>query len=212
MKSRAAAIRSQIQKMEMNTIFFADDFGMENRQAVRVILSRLVKAEIVVRLGAGIYLKPRYSTLIHAREYPSAQEIAKAIAQKERARIAVSGADALHQLGLSTQVPTRSVFLTDGSPRNITLADGRQIIFKHTAAKNLAYENPLIGMIVLAMKEIGVNGIDAETRHLLSRLLESVSYDAVRSDIRLAPEWIQQELRELLQKSEEKSKKKSKEI
>jgi hypothetical protein len=50
------------------------------------------------------------------------------------------------------------------------------------------------------MKEFTADGIDAETRTLLARLLESVSYDAVRSDILLAPEWIQTELIALLQK------------
>lgn len=200
MRSRAEKIRAQIQEMELRTIFFADDFGMENRQAVRVILSRLVKDGTIVRLGAGIYMKPRYSNLIHAIEYPSAQEIAAAVAQKEKSRIVPSGAYAVHQLGLSTQVPTRSVFLTDGSPRKITLEDGREIVFKRTTAKNLSYKNPVIGIIVLAMKEITADGIDAETRTLLARLLESVSYDAVRGDILLAPEWIQMELVELLQK------------
>jgi predicted transcriptional regulator of viral defense system len=80
MKLRPEEIRSQIQKAALKTIFFADDFGMENRQAVRVILSRLVKNGTIVRLGAGIYMKPRYSTLIHDVEYPLDQEIVAAIA------------------------------------------------------------------------------------------------------------------------------------
>ncbi|AEC02361.1 DUF6088 family protein [Parasphaerochaeta coccoides] len=200
MKSRVEEIRSQIQRMNSRSIFFADDFGMDDRQAVRVILSRLAKDNTIVRLGAGIYMKPRYSNLIHSIEYPSVGDIAQAVAQKEKARIVPSGAYAVHRLGLSTQIPTRAIFLTDGSPRKMTLEDGREIIFKRTAAKNLAYKNTTIGIIVSALKEIGAKGIDAETRNLLARLLESVPYDKAREDILIAPEWIQKELIGILRK------------
>lgn len=194
MKPRAEVIRSEIQRMDPKAIFFADTFGMEDRQAVRVILSRLVKDNTIVRLGPGIYMKPRYSKFIHSIEYPSIEEIAHAIAQKENARIIPSGAYAVHSLGLSSQIPTRSVFLTDGSPRKITLDDGREIIFKRTTAKNLAYRNPTIGIIVSALKEIGAKQLDSETRSLLTRFVETIPYDKILEDIRIAPEWIQREL------------------
>lgn len=200
MKSRVEVIRSKIQRMEPKAIFFADTFGMEDRQAVRVILSRLVKDNTIVRLGSGIYMKPRYSSLIQSIEYPSVDEIAHAIAQKEKARIIPSGAYAVHRLGLSSQIPTRLIFLTDGSPRRITLADGREIIFKRTTARNLSYKESIIGIVVYALKEIGAKRIDTETRDLLTRLLQSIPYEKALDDIRIAPEWIQRELIGILRK------------
>ncbi len=39
------------------------------------------------------------------------------LAKKEKIRVKPAGAYALHQLGLTTQVPTKLVYITDGHPR-----------------------------------------------------------------------------------------------
>ena len=204
MKSHAEKIRSHIREVKSGTIFLADDFGMGDRQAVRVILSRLVKDNSIVRLGSGIYMKPRYNKLLGSLEYPSVDEIAHAVAQKEKARIVPSGAHAVNWLGLSTQVPMRSVFLTDGSPRKITLEDGRTIVFKRTTARNLSYENNIVRSVVSALKEIGEQGIDESIRNTLAAILAPVHADELKHDIPLAPEWIQKELKEILSRSKDK--------
>ena len=191
--------------MRSGTIFFADDFGMDDRQAVRVILSRLVKDNVIVRLGSGIYMKPRYNKLLESIEFPSVDEIAHAVAQKEKARIVPSGAHAVNWLGLSTQVPMRSVFLTDGSPRKITLEDGRTIVFKRTTARNLSYKNNTVRSVVSALKEIGEQGIDENMRNTLAAILAPIQSDELNHDIPLAPEWIQKELRGILYTSKDKA-------
>ena len=198
MKSYVDKIRDSIERMKLGTIFFADDFLINNRQAVRVVLSRLVKGASIIRLGPGIYLKPKYSNLIKSFEYPSMEEIALALANKEKARITHSGAYAVHKLGLSTQVPVRSVFLTDGSPRRITLEDGREIVFKRTTAKNLSYKNSTIRMVVAALQEIGSIAIDDTIRKQLANILASSNMADTKEDIQLAPEWIQKELLQVL--------------
>lgn len=198
MNSYVDIIRSKIVNMKLGTIFFSDGFPIDNRQAVRVVLSRLVKDSSIVRLGPGIYLKPKYSNLIRSIEYPSVHTIAQAVAQKEKARIIPSGSYAVHQLGLTTQVPVRSVFLTDGSARNIILEDGREIVFKRTTAKNLSYKNDTIRMVVSALKEIGMAGLDAAVKKQLANILASSDDTHSKEDILLAPEWIQKELLQLL--------------
>ncbi len=173
---------------EIWTIFFADDFGMDNRQAVRVILSRLVKGNSIVRLGSGIYMEPRYNKLLGSLEYPSVDEIAHAV----------------NWLGLSTQVPMRSVFPTDGSPRKITLEDGRTIVFKRTTARNLSYKNNTVRSVVSALKEIGEQGIDESMRNTLAAILAPIQADGLKHDIPLAPEWIQKELKGILSRSKDR--------
>lgn len=197
MKQYADKIRLLIKKIKKGTIFFADDFLIDNRQAVRVVLSRLVKEETIIRLGPGMYLNPKYSNLIKSFEYPCMEEIARALA-KEKARIIPAGAYVLHQLGLSTQVPVRSVFLTDGSPRKITLEDGREIVFKRTTAKNLSYKNDNIRMVVAALKEIGSSNIDTSLQKQLANILASSTVADYKADIQLAPEWIQKVILEIL--------------
>lgn len=57
---------------------------------------------------------------------PSEEEVIKAIAKRDEIRIVPTRTYALHVLGLSTQIPTKLVFLTDGSSREIKI--GNRII------------------------------------------------------------------------------------
>jgi hypothetical protein len=65
---------------------------------------------------------------------------------------ATTGAFALYQLGLSTQIPANVVFITDGSPRRVTIGKGRGILFKHTSEmRTFAYQSQLMGLTVTAL-------------------------------------------------------------
>jgi len=55
--------------------------------------------------------------------YPPIDEIAKAIAKRDKARIIPTGIQALNLRGLSTQVPMEVIYLTDGAQRNITIGN-----------------------------------------------------------------------------------------
>ncbi|GHV68860.1 hypothetical protein FACS1894199_16750 [Bacteroidia bacterium] len=117
-------------------MFFADDFmTFGTNVAVRHTLSRLCKNELLVRLSAGIYLYPKIDEQIGVL-YPSIEAIAKAIAKREKSRLIPTGVYALNALGLSTQVPMKVVYLTDGAPRVVKVGKKATINFKKTAAKN----------------------------------------------------------------------------
>ena len=68
------------------------------------------------------------------------QEVAEAIAKRDRIRTVPTGSYALNALGLSTQVPMNIVLLTDGSPREIKVGK-RKIKFKKTTPKNKKHTN-----------------------------------------------------------------------
>ena len=82
---------------------------------------------MLVRISQGIYLYPmrnRFGIL-----KPSIDDIAVAIAQKDKARIIPSGLTALNKLGLSTQVTMNAVYLTDATAREIKIGN-RTIVLK----------------------------------------------------------------------------------
>ena len=84
-----------------------------------------------MRLAHGIYLFPKIDEKLGlCMLYPSVEEIAKAIAERDKARIVPTGVYALNALGLPTQIPVNAVFLTDGAPRKIKIYNQR-ILFKH---------------------------------------------------------------------------------
>ena len=198
--SNVTEIENKIYSMGKGSIFFVDDFlDIAGKQAIRVILSRLHKQGLIVRLGAGIYLYPKFNSLINDVVYPSVEDISNEIAKKEKARIAYTGAYALHLLGLSTQIPSNIVLYTDGSPRKVTLCDKRTITFKKTTARNLSFHNKTVMLVVSALRELGREGITDEHNQRIKAVLETVNKQLINDDLKLAPEWIQNHIRMIMQ-------------
>ena len=123
--------------------------------------------------------------------YPAFEEIAQYIAKRDKARIVPTGSYALNVLGLSTQVPANIVYLTDGSPRKITLKSGRGIKFIKTAPKNLAFKNRLAMLLTFALKEIGENNVTGEQKQYIANLLKNEDKSVIEKDYSLMPNWIQ---------------------
>ena len=133
-------------------IYFLNDFNSFEADSVRQAFVRLVNDEIVIRLSPGIFLYPLKTRFGIA--YPSDYEIAKEIARRDSASILPSGMTAANMIGLSEQVPMKSVFLTDGTARTICV-NGRDIIFKRGVPKNFTYKSRTIPLVVAGMKAMG---------------------------------------------------------
>jgi len=195
MQSAHNQVKDVIKKKGRGKIIFANDFSTYGTNfAIRHALSRLCQEGFIVRLSMGIYLYPKIDKKLGLGVlYPSLDSIAKAIAKKDKARIAPTGVYALNRLGLSTQVPTNFVYLTDGSPRRIKIGKGKGILFLHTAPKNLAYKSDLAMLMVFALKEIGKDKVTQKQVDELKRVLQRVPKDKkeqVMQDVKLMPAWI----------------------
>lgn len=170
-------------------IYFLDDFAsIGNSNSIRKSLSVLVKRGTLVRLTQGIYLYPKIDAEFGIL-YPSVDDVCKAIAKRDKARIEPTGVFALHSLGLSTQIPVNVVYLTDGIPRKIKYGN-RFIKFKKTAPKNLSMKGTVSGLAIAALKQLGKNGITPEVQLQLAKVLKKESPENIKHDIQLAPEWI----------------------
>lgn len=184
-------IENNIKTMKKGTIIFPSSFdAFGNVEVVKKSLLRLEQKEFLVRLAHGIYLYPKQDKLLGTL-YPSIEEIANAIAERDKARIIPTGIKALNQLGLSNQIPMNIVFLTDGAPRSIVVGK-RTIKFKRTAPKNLAVKGKITGLIIQALKEIGKNNITTEQLEKINNHLKLEKEDIIEHDAKLAPAWISQ--------------------
>lgn len=106
-----------------------------NRAAVDQALSRLTERGELVRAGRGIYMRPVKSRF--GSRPPTVEQAVEAVAQQRGEIIVPSGAAAANALGLTTQVPVRSVYLTSGRSRTMNL--GRQSVeLKHVPRWQLA--------------------------------------------------------------------------
>ena len=121
-------IRERIELQGENTLDRVRDFAdLNNDGLVTRALSRLEKEGMLVRISQGLYLYPmrnRFGIL-----KPSIDDIAVAIAQKDKAGIIPSGLTALNKLALSTQVTMNAVYLTDATAREIKIGN-RTIVLK----------------------------------------------------------------------------------
>lgn len=172
-------------------ILFPGDFlELGSVSAIHMALSRLVEKKKLIRVGKGIFYKPRIDPLLGPIS-PSLGDLAQIIAQKEQVIIRPTGSYALNRLGLSTQVPTKVVFLTNGSRRRIKAGKGI-ITFKPTTPKNLAAKNELVFLAIQAMKELGAAGTTQRVIDILTEKLRSVPVDVIREDARNAPQFAHQ--------------------
>jgi 6-pyruvoyl-tetrahydropterin synthase len=158
-------------------------------------LFRLENEGILERLAHGIYLKPKKDSLLGTL-YPTTEEIAKQIAQRDKARIAPTGVLALYLLGLSTQIPLKAVYLTDGSQREIKIGK-RSIQFKKTVPKSFAIKDELLHLIVQAFKEMGQKEVSEIFLNQIQPKVLQLNNEVVQKQLKYAPVWIQKQINNL---------------
>lgn len=73
------------------------------------------------------------------------------------------GAWAANLLGLSTQVPSKIIYLTDG-PNNVVPIGRRSIQFKHARPKAMAEPEGKIALVVQALRHLGKDGVSQRSR------------------------------------------------
>ncbi len=189
MKSLNNQIVETIKKKGRGSIIFTKDFSLLGSEfAIRQSLYRLCKDGMLVRLAAGTYLYPKISKLLGI-VYPPVEEVVKQIAKREKSRVVPTGLYALNKIGLSTQVPMRFVFLTDGAARELKIA-GIDVKFQKTIAKNLAFKGKVTVLVVFALKEIGKNNATPNELKRINELLQHESKEVIIHDAKLAPNWI----------------------
>ena len=192
MKSIDDKILAKVRKCGRGKGYFSSDFATYGEsKSVSKALERLVKSEKLLRPARGFYYYPKIDKELGLGIlYPSWDEVAAAIAKRDKARIVPTGIHALNRLGLSTQVPMNFVYLTDGTPRRINTGKGKGILFKHTAPKNLAFQNELAMLIVFALKEIKKDRLTQEHLEKINSLLKKVPKEQIMNDAKLMPAWI----------------------
>ena len=190
-------ILRKIKKAGRGSLFFVDSFaGLGNAKSVGKALERLVHTGELHRVATGIYVHPVKDNILGV-VMPGIEDIANAIAKRDKARILPTGSYALYKLGLSTQVPLNVVYYTDASARKIKM--GKQTIaFKKTSAKNLAAIGDLSKLAIQALRTIGKDKVsDKELMQIRELLKKEKSYH-LQHDIKLAPEWIRKLLRSVV--------------
>jgi len=184
-------ILSKIEKMARGTVLFADNFiPIAQAKSINKALERLTQSGAIERVATGIYVRPVKDKII-GTVLPSIDEIAIAIAKRDKARIVPTGSYALYKLGLTAQVPMNIVYYTSASSRKIKI--GKQTItFKKASARNLAAIGEISKLAIQALRTIGKDNVTASEIEKIKALLAKEKTNHLQHDLNLAPAWIRQ--------------------
>ena len=163
------------------------DFG--GRSTIDTALHRLAQKGQVRRVIRGIYDYPRFSEFLGQQLGPDIDQVARALARKFRWRIQPSGAVALNLLALSTQVPARAIYLSDGPDRTYKLGK-RSLVFEHTALKEAGFKLRESGLIVQALKSLGSERVTPEVISKIRAWLPQELRKKVLADTKTATGWV----------------------
>jgi len=170
-------------------VFTPKDFlDLGSRAAVDQALSRLARTGTIRRLGRGLYDYPRVRPGL-GRLSPAPDAVARAAARKTDSRLQVSGARAANALGLSTQVPARLVYLTDGRSRCIQFGN-QTVELRRAAPRRLVGAGKVSGTVFQALRYLGKDGVDDVVIRRLRRALSQADKHTLRRDVAYVADWM----------------------
>ena len=173
-----------------------------SRDAVASALKRHKQSGLIRQLARGVYDYPKIDPELGLLE-PSIDDIAQALAGRDATRLQPSGAYAANLLGLSTQVPTKIVYLTDGRSRMVQIGK-RQITLKQTTPRNMATAGRISGLVIQALRHLGSRDVDAATIEAVKKRLSASDRKRLLADIRHAPAWIADIIRKVAAEDEQR--------
>ena len=138
-----------------------------SRAGVDQALSRLAERGQLIRAGRGVYLQPVVSRF--GTRAPSVERAVEALASQRGEIIVPNGAAAANALGLTTQVPVRSVYLTSGRSRTMTIGKQR-IELRHAPRWQLALAERPAGQAVRALAWLGPEQAETALKTLKRKL------------------------------------------
>lgn len=184
-------------------VFIPKDFlDIGSREAADQSLSRLAKSGAIERLGRGVYFFPTMNKRLGIPLAPDLDEIAEALGRQTGSRVVPSGAVAANRLGLSTQVPAKPVYLTDGRTREIRIGN-TFIQLRHAAPKELPAGSRTSTMVFQALRYLGQDAVDDNVVARLHRVLSAEQRNELLRDARYTTDWIATVVRRIVQASTE---------
>ncbi len=135
-------------------VFTAADFlDLAGRNSVDQALVRLARRGKIRRIDRGVYDLPK----VHPKAgvlWPSADTVARAIARQTDSQIKVAGPHAANILGLTTQVPARPTYLTDGRSRTVQVGRLR-VALRHANRQDMLLADSKAGLAIVALRYLG---------------------------------------------------------
>lgn len=175
---------------------FIKDFSINN---IDKALSILTQQNKIRRIARGLYDYPKYSEFLKQELNADIDQAARAIARKFNWQIEISGESALNLLGLSTQVPAKYIYLSNGPNRTYLIQDTMSLEFKKSALKNIGFKYKESSIIVQALKALGKENITDNTIAHIKAYLDQKLYEKILNDTKTSTTWIYETIKIICQ-------------
>ena len=196
-------IRGNIEKAENGSVFVSTDFtDITDKKTVNMGLIRLADEGLIKKILFGVYYKPEFSKLLGETVAPSPNKVAHALARNFGWTIVPCGDTALNLLGLSTQVPSQWVYVSDGAYKEYTF-DNTTIKFKRTTNKEISKVSYKTALTIQALKALGKENITGQVILRLKKILTDEEKEKMLAESKSATAWVL-ELIKIICKDEEK--------
>ena len=157
-----------------------------NRDAVDQALSRLARSGRLSRVCQGVYVRP-VETRFGPRP-PSVDKVIESLTALWGETIVPCGGAAANALGLTTQVPVRSVYLTSGPNRKLKLGEGT-VHLRHAPRWQLVAPHRAAGDAVRALAWLGPQEVK-ESLSVIARKLSAEDLGELAASRAMMPTWI----------------------
>lgn len=166
-----------------------DFMDIGGRSPVDNALVNLCNKGTIRRVIRGLYDYPKYSELLEQQISPDLDQVARALARKFGWRIQPGGAAALNILGLSTQVPAKVTYLSDGPDKKYEIGN-TTLYFENTALKDSGFKLTESSLVVQALKTLGQEHITDDTVQKIRLLFTPELRRKILKDTRTTAGWI----------------------
>jgi hypothetical protein len=191
-----ARILKTLSKKDKGWAFTPHDFAdLGDPRTVGMTLTRLVRDGTIRRLGRGIYDRPQDHPLL-GKAGATSDSVVAAVARKKNLRILPSAAVAANKLGVSTQVPAKIVYHTDGAPSTVNLGK-LKIEFRRNSGSMLALADRPSGLVAQALRDIGKDKVTAAHLQRLRTNLPADARKSLAKDLNRVPAWMRPHFKEL---------------
>ena len=157
-----------------------------NRAAVDQTLSRLARRGEIMRVCQGVYVWPAQTQF--GPRPPAVEKVLASLSALWGETIVPCGGTAANALGLTTQVPVQSVYLTSGPNRRLKLG-GLAVQLRHAPRWQLVAPHRPAGAAVRALAWLGPEEVE-ENLKTLGHKLSPEDMEELASTRAVMPAWL----------------------
>ena len=157
-----------------------------SRAAVDQALSRLARSGRLLRVCQGVYARP-VETRFGSRP-PAVDKVIASLSMLWGETIIPSGGAEANALGLTTQVPVRSVYLTSGPSRRLTLGEV-MVELRHAPRRQLVAPHRPAGAAVRALAWLGPEEVEMNLE-IVERRLSGEDIEELAEARAVMPAWL----------------------